>query len=74
MGWSTHLAAIVTTVVGLIVGFAVYFALATALRMRELDDLWSLFTPRIRRGRPAVETAADTVSLRGPADREGRTV
>jgi putative peptidoglycan lipid II flippase len=75
IGWSTHSLAIVTTVVGLVVGFAVYLALAAALRMRELDDLWSLFTPRVRRGRaPAVETAAGTVSLRGPADREGRTV
>jgi hypothetical protein len=42
--------------------------------MRELDDLWSLFAPRVRRGYPAVAPAGPAASLRGPADREGRTV
>jgi putative peptidoglycan lipid II flippase len=75
IGWSTAWVAIVTTVVGVVVGFAVYFAVAAALRMRELDDLWSLFTPRVRRGRAlGIETTAETMSLRGPADTQGRTV
>jgi putative peptidoglycan lipid II flippase len=75
MGWSTPWAALGTTVVAGIIGFAVYFALAAALRMRELDDLWSLFTPRVRRGgRPADAAAAAGASFAGPADTEGRTV
>jgi putative peptidoglycan lipid II flippase len=75
IGWSSFWVAVATTVVGVIVGFAVYFAVAAALRMRELDDLWSLFAPRVRRGRrPAVAAAGGEASLRGPADREGRTV
>jgi putative peptidoglycan lipid II flippase len=75
MGWSTPWVALGTTVVASIIGFAAYFAVAAALRMRELDDLWSLFTPRVRRGgRPAGAAAAAGASLAGPADREGRTV
>ncbi len=75
MGWSTPWVALGTTVVAGIIGFAAYFAVAAALRMRELDDLWSLFTPRVRRGgRPAGAAAAAGASLAGPADREGRTV
>ena len=75
LGWSTPWVALGTTVLGAVVGFAEYFAVAAALRMRELDDLWSLFAPRVRRGRrPAPVAAADVTSLRGPADREGRTV
>jgi hypothetical protein len=75
LGWSTPWVALGTTVLGAVVGFAEYFAVAAALRMRELDDLWSLFAPRVRRvRRPAPVAAADVTSLRGPADREGRTV
>jgi putative peptidoglycan lipid II flippase len=72
LGWSNPWVALGTTIVGAVVGFAEYFALTAALRMRELDDLWSLFAPRVRRGRglhPPVEPAFGT-----PADREGRTV
>jgi putative peptidoglycan lipid II flippase len=75
LGWSTPWVALGTTVVAAVIGFAVYFAVTAALRMRELDDLWSLFTPRVRRsGRPAGAAAAAGASLAGPADREGRTV
>jgi putative peptidoglycan lipid II flippase len=72
LGWSNPWVALGTTIAGAVVGFAEYFAVAAALRMRELDDLWSLFAPRVRRGRglhPPVEPAFGT-----PADREGRTV
>jgi putative peptidoglycan lipid II flippase len=72
LGWSNPWVALGTTIVGVTVGFAEYFAVTAALRMRELDDLWALFAPRVRRGRglqPPVEPAFGT-----PADREGRTV
>jgi putative peptidoglycan lipid II flippase len=75
IGWSSFWVALGTTAIGAVVGFASYFAVVAALRMRELDDLWSLFAPRVRRGRrPAVATADPAASLHGPADREGRTV
>jgi putative peptidoglycan lipid II flippase len=72
LGWANPWIALATTIVGATVGFAEYFAVTAALRMRELDDLWSLFAPRVRRGRglqPPMEPAFGT-----PADREGRTV
>jgi putative peptidoglycan lipid II flippase len=72
LGWANPWVAVGTTLVGATVGFAEYFAVTAALRMRELDDLWSLFAPRVRRGRrlhPPVEPVFGT-----PADREGRTV
>jgi putative peptidoglycan lipid II flippase len=72
LGWSNPWVALGTTIVAATVGFAEYFAVTAAMRMRELDDLWSLFAPRVRRGRglqPPVEPAFGT-----PADREGRTV
>jgi putative peptidoglycan lipid II flippase len=74
IGWSTPWVALGATAVGIVIGFAEYFAVSAALRMRELDDLWSLFAPRVRRGYPAVAPAGPAASLRGPADREGRTV
>jgi putative peptidoglycan lipid II flippase len=74
IGWSSPWTALVATVVGTVIGFAEYFAVAAALRMRELDDLWSLFAPRVRRGGRDGPSAAPAVSIRGPADREGRTV
>jgi putative peptidoglycan lipid II flippase len=75
IGWATPWVALGTTVLGVVVGFATYFLAAAALRMRELDDLWSLFAPRPQRGRrPAAAPAAGASALRGPADREGRTV
>jgi putative peptidoglycan lipid II flippase len=72
IGWSSFWAALGSTAIGAVAGFAVYFAVAAALHARELDDLWSLFAPRVRRGRRPAEAAE--ASLRGPADREGRTV
>jgi putative peptidoglycan lipid II flippase len=75
LGWSSFWVAVGTTAMGAVIGFAVYFATAAALRIRELDDLWSLFAPRVRRaGRPTAASAARAASLRGQADREGRTV
>jgi putative peptidoglycan lipid II flippase len=75
IGWSTTWTALGATAVGLVIGFAEYFAVTAALRMRELDDLWSLFAPRTRRrARPAVASPAQAASLRGPSDSEGRTV
>lgn len=75
IGWSSTWAAIGATVLGTAIGFAEYVAVAAALRMRELDDLWSLFAPRRRRGRPPTATAPDrAAALRGPSDSEGRTV
>jgi putative peptidoglycan lipid II flippase len=69
LGWSNAWIAVGTTV-----GFAEYFAVSAALRMRELDDLWSLFAPRIRRGRGLRPPVSPEAALRGPSDREGRTV
>jgi putative peptidoglycan lipid II flippase len=75
IGWSTPWVALGATVVGGVVGFTGYFAVTAALRMRELDDLWSLFAPRGRRGRqPDVASPARAAAVRGPADSEGRTV
>jgi putative peptidoglycan lipid II flippase len=74
IGWSSTWTALVATVVGTIIGFAEYFAVAAALRMRELDDLWSLFAPRVRRGGRDAPPGTAALSIRGPADREGRTV
>ena len=50
LGWSNPWVALGTTVVGATVGFAEYFAVTAALRMRELDDLWSLFAPESAEG------------------------
>jgi len=74
LGWSNTWVAIGTTIAGAAVGFAEYFAVTAALRMRELDDLWSLFAPRIRRGRGLQPPVSPEAALRGPSDREGRTV
>jgi putative peptidoglycan lipid II flippase len=74
LGWSNAWVAVGTTLVGATVGFAEYFAVTAALRMRELDDLWSLFAPRIRRGRGLQPPVSPEAALRGPSDREGRTV
>jgi putative peptidoglycan lipid II flippase len=74
LGWSTPWVALLATVAGVVVGLAEYVAVTAALRMRELDDLWSLFAPRVRRGaglRPPVERETTVVP---PSDREGRTV
>jgi putative peptidoglycan lipid II flippase len=75
IGWSTPWVALGATIVGAVIGLGEYFAVTAALRMRELDDLWSLFAPRVRRGRrAAVPSAVRAATVRGPADREGRTV
>jgi hypothetical protein len=74
IGWSSPWTALAATVVGAVIGFAEYFAVAAALRMRELDDLWSLYAPRVRRGGRPSPSGAPAVSIGGPADREGRTV
>jgi putative peptidoglycan lipid II flippase len=75
IGWSTPWVALGATIVGAVIGLGEYFAVTAALRMRELDDLWSLFAPRVRRGRRgAVSSAVRAATVRGPADREGRTV
>jgi putative peptidoglycan lipid II flippase len=75
VGWSSTWAALGATAVGTVIGFAEYIAVAAALRMRELDDLWSLFAPQRRRGGPpAAPAPARAATLRGPADSEGRTV
>ena len=74
LGWSNPWVALGTTVVGAAVGFAEYFAVTAALRMRELDDLWSLFAPRVRRGRELRPPARPEAAIGMPSDREGRTV
>ena len=74
LGWSNPWVALGTTVVGATVGFAEYFAVTAALRMRELDDLWSLFAPRVRRGRELRPPARPEAAIGMPSDREGRTV
>jgi hypothetical protein len=74
LGWSNAWVALVTTVVGATVGFAEYFAVTAALRMRELDDLWSLFAPRVRRGRGLRPPTRPEATIGVPSDREGRTV
>ena len=74
LGWSSPWVALVTTIVGATVGFAEYFAVTAALRMRELDDLWSLFAPRVRRGRGLRPPTRPEATIGVPSDREGRTV
>jgi putative peptidoglycan lipid II flippase len=74
LGWSGPWVALGTTIVGVVVGFAEYIAVTAALRMRELDDLWSLFAPRVRRGGRQHPPVAPEAALDGPADTEGRTV
>jgi putative peptidoglycan lipid II flippase len=74
IGWSSTWAAVGATALGLVIGFAEYFAVAAALRMREVDDLWSLFAPRVRRGGRGGPAGGPAVAISGPADREGRTV
>jgi putative peptidoglycan lipid II flippase len=74
LGWSSPWAALGTTVVGVIVGLAEYVAVTAALRMRELDDVWSLFAPRVRRGAEPPPAVAPDAAFGGPSDREGRTV
>jgi len=74
LGWSGPWVALGTTFAGAAVGFAEYFAVTAALRMRELDDLWSLFAPRVRRNGNLRPAAAPAATIGGPADREGRTV
>jgi hypothetical protein len=42
--------------------------------MRELDDVWSLFAPRVRRGREPRPPVGPDAPFGGPSDSEGRTV
>jgi putative peptidoglycan lipid II flippase len=74
LGWSTPWAALATTVAGVVIGFAEYVAVTAALRMRELDDLWSLFAPRVRRGTGLSPPVGPETTVVPPSDREGRTV
>ncbi len=74
IGWSGTWIALLTTAAGAMAGIAAYVACTAALRMRELDDLWSLFAPRVRRGGRLVSPAPEAATVSGPADTEGRTV
>ena len=50
------------------------WALLVPSVMRELDDLWSLFAPRVRRGRGLHPPPRPEAAIGMPSDREGRTV